>query len=303
MEYTVISEDFVGQFFPERERFTHKGDFGKVLALCGSRGFTGAAYLAAMGALRTGSGLVYLGVPQSIYEIEAVKLNEAIVFPLADADGKFSRLAGGKIAEAFRDMDALLFGCGVGQSEDMHELLVRTVLAYPGPLILDADGINLAAKHKDVLRDRTAPAILTPHAGEFERLTGEKPKNRVESAVKAAADLGAVILLKGKDTVITDGKTCYMNPTGNPGMAVGGSGDLLSGIILSLLGQGIPALEAAACGAWLHGMAGDIAARQFGEYGMLPTDMLQILPRLIGKVGFYEKSCGMDIGDSALFRM
>ena len=266
---------------PDRDIAAHKGDFGKVLLLCGSRGFTGAAALAAMGALRCGAGLVYLGVPESIYAIEACKLLEPVVFPLPDEDGMLSEKAISAILLRLPEMDAVLIGPGLGQSQGT-KAVVRTVLdAFDGPVVVDADGINVLAKHKDVLRGRQAPTILTPHEGEFRRLGGQLHLGRVESANILAKELGVIMLLKGHNTVITDGTTTYVNPTGNPGMAVGGCGDVLAGMIVALLGQGIKPLDAAACGAWIHGRAGDVCAREIGQYGMLPSDMLSVIPRLM----------------------
>jgi NAD(P)H-hydrate epimerase len=149
------------------------------------------------------------------------------------------------------------------------------------PVVLDADGINAIAAHKDILRGRTNPTILTPHAGEFARLGGVIGESRVAAAEEMAKDLGCILLLKGHNTVITDGENTYINPTGNPGMAVGGSGDVLSGSITAFLGQGVAPLEAAACGAWVHGAAGDLCAAEIGQYGMLPSDMVNVLPRLL----------------------
>ena len=275
-----LSHEKVLKMLPDREEWAHKGYFGKILLLCGSRGFTGAAYLAAMGALRSGAGLVFLGVPESIYAIEAMKLNEPVVFPLPDEDGKLSHGAIPEILSRLPQMDAVLMGPGLGQSEGTFQV-VKTVLERADcPVVLDADGINVVAPHKDILRGRTNPTVLTPHAGEFARLGG-KANDRVAAAEDMARDTGCTVLLKGHNTVITDGKTTYINPTGNPGMAVGGSGDVLAGIIVSLIGQGIGPLEAAACGAWLHGAAGDICEAEIGQYGMLPTDMLNVLPRLL----------------------
>ena len=276
-----LNHDKVLNILPDRDPCAHKGKFGKILLLCGSEGYTGAAALASMGALRSGAGLVFLGVPRSIYAIEAVKLTEPVVFPLPDADGKLSREAIPEILERLPKMDAVLVGPGLGQSEDVLEV-VKTVLEQATcPVVLDADGINMVAKHMDILRGRTAPAILTPHDGEFARLGGVIGEDRVAAAEQMARELGCIMLLKGHHTVITDGSSTYINHTGNPGMAVGGSGDVLAGIIVSLLGQGIAPLEAAACGAWLHGAAGDRCAAELGQYGMLPTDMLNILPRLL----------------------
>ncbi len=266
---------------PDRDPYAHKGNFGKLLLLCGSRGFTGAAYLAAMGALRSGAGLVFSGVPESIYAIEAVKLNEAIVFPLPDADGKLSEAAIPDILQRLPNMDAVLMGCGLGQSDGTRAVVKAVLENAQCPVVLDADGINVIAAHKDILRGRKAATILTPHDGEFARLGGIIGEDRMEAAKAMARDLGCVMLLKGHRTCITDGETGYINQTGNPGMAVGGSGDLLAGIIVSLIGQGVAPLEAAACGAWLHGAAGDLCAEALGQYAMLPTDMLSYLPRLL----------------------
>ena len=276
-----LNHESVLAILPDRAVDAHKGDFGKILLLCGSKGYTGAAYLAAMGALRSGAGLVFLGVPESIYAIEAVKLNEAIVFPLPDADGKLSAASIPEILERLPQMDAVLLGPGLGQGESVFAV-VQAVLEHAAcPVVLDADGINLVAPHKDIVRGRTAPTILTPHGGEFARLGGNPEEDRRTAAEAMAQELNCVILLKGHHTVITNGTATYINPTGNPGMAVGGSGDVLAGVITALLGQGIEPLKAVACGAWLHGAAGDCCAAEIGQYGMLPSDMLRVLPRLL----------------------
>ncbi len=276
-----LDHETVMNTLPDRDENAHKGNFGKILLLCGSRGYTGAAYLAAMGALRSGAGLVFLGVPESIYAIEAVKMNEPVVFPLPDRDGMLSEDAIPAILERLPKMDAVLIGCGLGQSEGTLSVVQAVLEQAECPVVVDADGINVLCAHKDILRGRRYPTILTPHEGEFLRIGGKFGDNRIESAMELAKDLGCIVLLKGHRTCITDGISGYLNCTGNPGMAVGGSGDLLSGIIVSLLGQGIRPLEAAACGAWLHGAAGDLCAEEIGQYGMLPTDMLDRLPRLM----------------------
>ena len=275
-----LDHEAVLSILPDRAIDAHKGDFGRVLLLCGSKGYTGAAYLAAQACLRSGAGLVFLGVPESIYAIEAVKLNEAIVFSLPDTEGKFSEDAIPEILERLPRMDAVLVGPGLGQSEAVFQVVKAVLENAACPLVLDADGINVTAPHKDLVRGRTAPTILTPHAGEFARLGGD-PGGRQAAAETMARDLGCIVLLKGHGTVITDGGCTYINMTGNPGMAVGGSGDVLAGIITALLGQGIEPQEAAACGAWLHGAAGDICAAEIGQYGMLPADMVNVLPRLL----------------------
>lgn len=265
---------------PVRRDDSHKGDYGKILLLCGSRGFTGAAALASMGALRSGAGLCYLAVPESIYAIEAVKVTEAVVMPMADRDGMLSREAIPAIRDLLPKMDAVLFGCGSGIGPDTEKILEVLLKEVKCPLILDADGITLVSKHKDILRDRICPTILTPHDGEFARLHPEDLP-REQQTMTMAKDLGCVLLRKGHRTLITDGDTCYCNRSGNPGMAVGGSGDVLSGIIVSLVGQGMEPLEAATCAAWFHGRAGDLCAEEIGQRGMLPGDMVERLPRLL----------------------
>ena len=281
MQIRELNHTDVLRLLPDRDPWGHKGTFGKVLLLCGSRGFTGAAYLASMGALRAGAGLVFLGVPESIYAIEAVKLNEPVVFALPDQDGMLSREAIPEILRRLPQMDAVLIGCGLGWSEDTGEV-VRAVLENAQcPVVVDADGINVLSGHMDIVRGRKGTTILTPHDGEFIRLGGSIAEDRMASAADLAGNLGAIVLLKGHETCITDGTRGYRNKTGNPGMAVGGSGDLLAGILTALLGQKLPALEAAAAAAWLHGAAGDLCARELGQYAMLPTDMLLTLPRLL----------------------
>ena len=281
MESLVLDHQYVLQHLPARKLDSHKGSFGKVFLLCGSRGYTGAAALSAMGALRSGAGLVYLAVPESIYEIEAVKLTEPVIYPVKDKHGTYSCNALEEILTMVKGKDAVLIGPGMGQSEGTFSVTKAILETYTGPIVLDADGINVMAEHKDILRGRSCPTIITPHAGEFQRIGGSLSQDRVISAVELANDLGVIVLLKGHHTVITDGSTIYINPTGNPGMATGGSGDVLAGIIVSLLGQGLKPLEAAAVGAWLHGAAGDICSEEIGQYGMLPSDMLNVLPRLL----------------------
>ena len=278
MELTAAD---IARLLPKRDENAHKGNFGRILLLCGSRGYTGAAYFAAMGALRTGAGLVYLGVPESIYAIEAVKLNEPVVFPLPEQGGRLSEAAVPEILEKIPRMDAVLIGPGLGLGQGSFAVLKAVLTHAACPVVVDADGITLLVPHMDILRGRMAPTILTPHDGEFTRLFGPVGEDRMASARAAALESRGIMLLKGHRTCVTDGIREYRNTTGNPGMAVGGSGDVLAGVLVSLLGQGLEPLEAAACAAWLHGKAGDLCAGELGEYGMLPTDLLDFLPRLL----------------------
>lgn len=281
MNIRSLNQTAVQELLPNRLPDSHKGNYGKILLLCGSRGYTGAAALAAMGALRTGAGLVYLGVPECIYAIEAVKLTEPVIQPLPSENGTYAVSSVKQVISMLDKKDAVLVGPGIGQSEGSLAVVQTVLEVFHGPVVLDADGINVLQQHKYILRERTAPTILTPHDGEFRRIGGILTSDRIASAANLANDLGIIVLLKGSETIITDSKNCYLNSTGNPGMATGGSGDVLSGIITALLGFGIHPLEAAACGAWIHGAAGDVCAKEIGQYGMLPSDMLSVLPRLL----------------------
>ncbi len=281
MDIRHLDQDSVYQLLPDRDPNAHKGCFGRLLLLCGSVGYTGAAALSARAAVRGGAGLVFLGVPQSIYAIEAVKLDEPMVFPLPDAEGKLSPEALPEILRRLETADVCLLGPGIGLGAGTAQVVVEVLRAAKCPLILDADGITLAAAHRNILRERAEPTILTPHDGEFRRLGMEPGPDRREAARSMAAETNSIVLLKGHRTVITDGAVLYENHTGNPGMATGGSGDVLSGLLAALVGQGIPPLEAAACAAWIHGAAGDLCARELGQYGLTPSDMVLTLPRLL----------------------
>lgn len=276
-----LTHEDILSILPDRKADSHKGDYGKILLLCGSRGFTGAAALAAMAALRSGAGLVYLGVPESIYAIEAVKLNEAIVFPLPDEDGKLSASAIPQIRKYLQKVDAVLIGCGLGISTGTMAVLDAVLREFTGPVVVDADAITMLSTCRELVSMRQYPTILTPHEGEFRRLGVSIEEERLTGAMLAARELNCILVRKGHETVITDGNDYYINPTGNPGMAVGGSGDVLAGILVSLLGQGIDPLKASACAAWIHGAAGDRCAQKMGQYGMLPTDIVAELPYLL----------------------
>lgn len=269
------------RWLPPRLKTAHKGDFGRILLLCGAVGYTGAPVLAAQAAVRTGAGLVFLGVPASVYPIVAGKLLEPMAFPLADRDGMLSEAAVPAILERLKTCDACLIGCGLGKSAGTLAAVKAVLENAHCPVVVDADGINVLEGHIDVLRGAACPVIVTPHDGEFRRLGGELSGSRRSAAWRLHRETGATVLLKGHRTVICGDEGCYVNLCGNPGMATGGSGDVLAGVIVSLLGQGLSPTKAAAAGAWLHGTAGDLCARRIGEYGMLPSDILDVLPRLL----------------------
>ena len=274
----VLTAQIVKEMLPARDPWGHKGTFGKVLCLCGSVGFTGAPVFASRAAVRTGSGLVYLGVPQSVWEVVAKKCDEAMPFPLPDQDGKLSLAAETEIRQRIEPCDAAVIGCGLGRSAE-SDTLTRNLLNIDKTLILDADGINALQGHTELLQKRTVPTILTPHEGEFLRI-GDLSAGREKSAAAFAKTYGVTLVLKGHRTVIAspDGRLA-INPTGNSGMAKGGSGDVLSGMILSLLGQGMDPFDACCVGVYLHGLCGDLAAAEKTEYAMTPTDMIEKIPQ------------------------
>lgn len=257
---------------PRRRRDAHKGDFGKLFILAGSVGYTGAPVLAAAAAVRCGAGLVTLAVPEEIYPIVAVKCNEAMVWPWLEQYEK--------ILEKARKCDVVLIGPGLGQNERAEQLVLDLLRDLTCPVVLDADGLNILSKHIDVLDKREAPTILTPHDGEFARLcSGELPiLNRLDAAREFARGHGCILVLKGHRTITAawSGK-CVINTTGNPGMARGGSGDALAGLIAGLLAQG-KRLDHVAQAVWIHGRAGDLAAADKGEYGMTVGDLIEQIP-------------------------
>ena len=281
-----IQQEHIRALLPVRTPESNKNHYGRVLAICGCRGYTGAAYFAAQAATRMGSGVVTLAVPEEIYPIVAGKLNEPIVRPFAsDADGMFSDEAEAALLELVTGADAVLIGCGLGRSEAISRLVFSVIRAARCPLVVDADGINALAGHINILREAKAPCILTPHKGEFARISGVTAAGAdEEAALRFARETGCVLLLKSHRTRIAapDGRIAR-NTTGNAGMAKGGSGDVLAGMLLSLLGQGLAPFEAACAGAWLHGAAGDRCATEMGEYGMTPSDMLGALPYAIAE--------------------
>ena len=274
----TITASFVKNVLPPRDPLGHKGTFGKVLCICGSVGYTGAPIFASRAAVRTGSGLVFLAVPESIWPVCAVKSDEAMPFPMPDN--------GGKLHGCFKELqaraegcDAVLYGCGLGRSDALDEL-ARDVLTLQHPLVLDADGINALSTHMDVLqRRRHCVTVLTPHEGEFLRAGGDLSRGRIDAAADYAAKHGVYLILKGHETVVAtpDGRLA-VNTTGNSGMAKGGSGDVLAGMVLSLLGQGMEPFDACCAAVYLHGRAGDMAAAEKGERGMTPTDLLENIP-------------------------
>ena len=275
----TITAGAVRRCLPRRDPEGHKGDFGKVLCVCGSVGYTGAPIFASRAAVRTGAGLVFLGVPQSVWPVAAVKSDEAMPFPLPEtADGKLSLLAEEPIRRRAAGCDAVLLGCGLGRDRQT-DALVQNLLNTEKPLVLDADGLNALGGSTELLQKRPAVTVLTPHEGEFLRLGGDLSRGRERAAAAFSQKYGVYLILKGHRTPIAapDGRMA-VNTTGNCGMAKGGSGDVLAGMLLSLLGQGCETFDACCAAVWLHGRAGDLAAADKGERGMTPTDLLEQIP-------------------------
>ena len=269
---------------PDRSTFGHKGSFGHVLILAGSPGKTGAAALAGNAAARSGCGLVTVAVPAVVHDIIETKLTEVMSCSLPDQDGLLCLEAKQQIQQLLVGRQCLAIGPGLGQSADLSELIRLLVTSATVPMVIDADGINLLAVQLECLHGRNEqPLILTPHPGEMARLTGltvaEIEANRFEITQKFAAKYGVVLLLKGARTVIAapDGRV-NINATGNDGLASGGSGDVLTGLIGGLLAQGLDGFAAATLGAWLHGRAAELVAEAQGTAGMIASDLLCQLP-------------------------
>ena len=267
----------------KRPAAAHKGDFGRVFILAGSRGMTGAAHLAGMGALRSGAGLVTVGVPDAVYPIIAKRESELMVRPLpSTAKGTLSLAGYSEIKRFCITQDVLAIGPGLSQNIATQNLIRKILQTAQLPLVIDADGLNALKGNLKVLRACRGRAVLTPHPGEFLRIFGGKLDHsdtlRKKRALEAAHQYGAVIVLKGHRTVVAspEGK-CHINTTGNPGMATAGSGDVLTGMITALIGQGLPYFEAACLSAHVHGLAGDRAAKKMGQTSLIAGDILRFL--------------------------
>ena len=256
-----ITRAYVKSILPHRDPEGHKGTFGKVYCLCGAVGYTGAPVLAASAAVRSGSGLVFLGVPKDIWPIVAVKCDSAMPSPLPSQQGKLALAA----EDAVRARS---------------DVLTRRLIDMDKPLVLDADGINAFETHiPEIKRRQGKVTVMTPHEGEFFRAGGDLSRGRESGARAYAARWGVYLILKGHRTIVAapDGRLA-VNTTGNSGMAKGGSGDILSGMVVSLLGQGMEPFDACCAAVYCHGRAGDMAAAELGERGMSPADLLSRLP-------------------------
>ncbi len=271
---------------PKRAVNTHKGTYGRDFIIAGSIGYTGAPVLAADAASRMGAGLVYLGVPDSIYAITAIKCAEVMPFPLkGDECGMISWGAREDILEHLDGCSACLVGPGLGQSYQMNSIVGLVLKNAKVPVVLDADGINALSGNIDILKETAAPVVLTPHPGEFLRIGGDLSAGRISGARDFAKNYGCTVILKGYRTVtaLPDGRV-YINATGGPGMAKGGSGDVLAGMVTSLLGQGFDIKDACISAVYLHGLAGDMCAEELGEYSVIAGDIISKIPEAVKNV-------------------
>lgn len=274
----MIDSGMVAAALPKRPADAHKGTFGRVLVFAGSKSYTGAAFLSALASYRTGSGLVRLASPLNLVPTLAAMLPEAVYTPLEDKEGAIGGVDESFIKELINQHDAVLIGPGLSKTPETAELLRIVLSLCEKPLVIDADGLNLLAEHPEFLTNRKAPVILTPHPAEMGRLLGlstrDVQEDRIGYATSYAVKHGLTLILKGASTVVvcTDGRT-LINPTGNSGMATAGSGDVLAGMLVSLLGQGMQPCEAALAAVYLHGLAGDLAAAEKGEAALMASDI------------------------------
>jgi hydroxyethylthiazole kinase-like uncharacterized protein yjeF len=290
IKVNLTTVDYLKLLIKKRKENTHKGTYGKVLILGGSRGFTGAPVISSTAALYSGSGIVSLGLPESIHDIAEAKLTEVITYPLKDKDYYISIDAVKQIKELIDKNDVLALGMGMGIYKKSEEVVSEIIKYMPGNkyLVLDADGLNNISKNIEVLKNKKCGIVLTPHPGEMARLMNvsieEIEKNRIHYAKELSKTYDVCVVLKGRYTTIAYNEEVFINPTGNPGMAQGGSGDALCGIIASLLGQGLNVFDAAICGVFLHGLSADILKEKIGDYGITAMNIAKNVPYAIKHV-------------------
>jgi len=286
----LLSNDFIQTLLPLRPPVSHKGTYGKVMAIVGSMNYIGAAYLACSGTIRVGAGLTTLAISRSLQPILAAKLSEVTYLPLPEAgEGIAVKDSITLIRQQLPQYDVLLLGCGIGQSQAMDNLMEILLLnphAKQPAIVLDADGLNLLSKFTDWWKRFEENAVLTPHAGEMSRLLNRPIEgvqtNRINTAQEAAVKWNKTVVLKGAYTVISssDGRV-RVSPFANAGLASAGTGDVLAGAVAGMAAQGLSLFDAAACGVYLHGLAGEIVKSELGDAGMLASDLLPVLPRAI----------------------
>lgn len=294
LKINVTDKEFVRSLFDKRNNNTQKGNYGKLLIIAGSKGMSGAAYMSAEAALKSGAGLITLACCESINTVLEAKTTEVMTLPLEDTDGHISRDAIADILEKIENVSAVLIGPGMGRSSDA-EAVVQAVLQYSRvPVVVDADAINAVARNKRMLELCACDLVFTPHAMELSRLTGldieQIESERIDVSQDFCENNGAVLLLKGHHTIVTGTDlTQYINTTGNPGMASGGSGDVLAGMLGAFAARGIACEKAAAAAAYIHGLAGDIAAKIYGEESMSALNILECIPKAFAHIFQLDK--------------
>lgn len=274
---------------PERDAGGHKGSFGTALLIGGSRGMSGAIALAGMAALRGGCGLTFLACPQSVLPLVAVQEPAYLTIPLAeDASGRLAFSAYTALQEQLDRSTAVGLGPGLGQSAELDQLVARLYREVPQPLVVDADALNALSRQPDLLADHAGPRIFTPHPGEMARLVQttvqDVQENREVIAREFAQANRLVLVLKGQHSIITDGSRLAVNTTGNNGMATGGTGDVLTGLLTSLLAQEMAVYDAARVAVHVHGLAGDLAAAELGVRGLIASDLPRYLAYALKKL-------------------
>jgi holo-[acyl-carrier-protein] synthase len=294
-DYINVPEE-VKNLLLKRENNTHKGSYGRVGIVAGSKGMTGACYLSTMASLRSGSGLVYAIVPDGISNILSIKITEGIIKPVEDNKrGHFVKNSIEDIKRYIDELDAFAIGPGIGVDKERVEVVSEILDSSSKKIaVVDADGLNCCAYNMQIFKRRKSPTIITPHPGEMSRLLRvsikDIQKDRIEYARYFSRKYNVVTVLKGFNTVVSSPEgEVYVNTTGNPGMATAGSGDVLTGVILSFVGQGIKPYLAAILGVFVHGLAGDLAKIDKGEYGMIASDIIEKLPYGIKNINYYSK--------------
>lgn len=280
-----ITKDYVINNLPLRPYDANKGTMGTLLNLSGSYCMAGACILSSMAALKSGVGLVKVALPKSVYDIVASNVFEAVFVPVEDsATGTVDEKSLDYLLDIAKTSNAVLMGCGIKCDENTIAFVKKFVTACTTPMLIDADGINALSVNIDVLKNTKAKIIVTPHPKEMSRLAKKDVayvnQHRAEVAQNFAKEYGVVVVLKGNNTIVTDGKNTFVNKTGNAGMAKGGSGDVLSGIISSLMAQNVSLFDAACIGVYVHGLSGDLAAKELSKTSMLPRDIVDFLPEV-----------------------
>ncbi len=301
LKIELLEKEDMSLLIPERQKYSHKGDYGHVLIIAGSKGKTGAAFMCAKACLRAGAGLVTIGVPGSLMDVFQSRVTEEMTLSLPDrGDGTLSSEASEKILEFLSNRaDVLAIGPGISDTDNIKKLASTIVLNATVPMVIDADAINALSGTRNIFKKTKAPIILTPHPGEMARIlegskglaSGESPRrqgfkgsreieqDRINTAIKFSKATGAYLVLKGVPTIVAEPEgSVFINPTGNPGMASAGVGDVLTGMIAAFLGQGLDPLETSILGVYMHGLAGDIAAGKKGEHSLIASDIIDSIP-------------------------